>query len=304
MYHRFCERDEDRRDAVDADTFRWQLQQLSKGWHVLTLREYVTRNREGESLPPYVAIITVDDGYRDFYDIAYPLLKEYGMRATFFPTTSFVNGEWMWWDKLRFIFRETRKDRLIFNSNGDRRTFTLSTADHRRHAYMELANIVERLDGKEQADLISVIGNDLGVCPPDEPPGEFRAVTWDELAEMARNGIEVGSHTSGHPLLTRLAQDELAHELSSSKRMIEEKIGRPVVSLCYPYGRRTDINELVCRVAKNAGYHGAVVSYMDTGRFDAYKISRMAVGRDRVDFLWKLYGIESLVTSFRKRHRR
>jgi peptidoglycan/xylan/chitin deacetylase (PgdA/CDA1 family) len=80
---------------------------------------------------------------------------------------------------------------------------------------------------------------------------ELVPLGWGELEELAEAGWEVGSHTVSHPYLSRLPGDELAHELTESKRACEEALGRPCVSLAYPYG---DYDEAVVLAAAAAGY--------------------------------------------------
>jgi peptidoglycan/xylan/chitin deacetylase (PgdA/CDA1 family) len=75
-----------------------------------------------------------------------------------------------------------------------------------------------------------------------------------ELVELADAGWEVGSHTCTHPHLRRLGSADLARELSESRRRCSEFVGRPCVSLAYPYG---DVDERVRTAAEKAGYRHA-----------------------------------------------
>jgi peptidoglycan/xylan/chitin deacetylase (PgdA/CDA1 family) len=59
---------------------------------------------------------------------------------------------------------------------------------------------------------------------------------WQEIAEMTRADITFGSHTHTHPDLTRLDPGRVEQELVSSKRVIEDALGRPVEAFAYPYG--------------------------------------------------------------------
>ena len=86
-------------------------------------------------------------------------------------------------------------------------------------------------------------------------------ITWDELKEMAAAGMDIESHTMTHPFLTkkRLEEDHQAylkrldHELRDSRLLIEEKLGRRVMLLAYPYGW---FNTIVEERAVQAGYTG------------------------------------------------
>lgn len=69
-------------------------------------------------------------------------------------------------------------------------------------------------------------------------PGRFRErtlMTWDEIRGLASRGIEFGSHTMTHPDLTTLSEEDLRGQLHDSKRRLEEELGLPVHTFCYPY---------------------------------------------------------------------
>ena len=83
---------------------------------------------------------------------------------------------------------------------------------------------------------------------------EMRPMSWGELAEVAGEGWEIGSHTKSHPHLTRLPEPELQAELADSRREIEDRLSRPCPSLAYPYG---DNDDRVVEGAGAAGYAAA-----------------------------------------------
>ncbi len=79
-------------------------------------------------------------------------------------------------------------------------------------------------------------------------------LTWAQVEELAREGMDIGSHTMSHSYLPLVADDQLAQELVSSKHTIEEHLGRPVRVLSYPVGGFT---QQVQALAKQAGYEAA-----------------------------------------------
>jgi peptidoglycan/xylan/chitin deacetylase (PgdA/CDA1 family) len=93
---------------------------------------------------------------------------------------------------------------------------------------------------------------------------------------MQDQGIEFGSHTLSHARLTEVGPERLAAELEGSRRAIEERTGRPVVSVCYPYGA---VGPSVKEAAERAGYAFGVAS--DSGPLvfgeDLFEIRRVQV---------------------------
>ena len=79
-------------------------------------------------------------------------------------------------------------------------------------------------------------------------------LTWDQVIEMSRNGVEFGAHTVSHPLLSYESDTTVERELRMSKQTLEEKLGKKVRAFAYPNG---DWDERVRRWVKQVGYQSA-----------------------------------------------
>ena len=116
-------------------------------------------------------------------------------------------------------------------------------------------------------------------------PGAIRSgpplppLTWEQTAEMAASGlVEIGSHTCTHPDLRRLPESELRHELGDSKRQLEDRLGRPVESFCYPRGLRSlRVEREVVRHYRAAVVRGGRAVWPGTS---PYRLQRVPIRRD------------------------
>lgn len=301
MYHRFCGADHDAQGGLDAETFEWQLGQLRKRWRVVTLAEYMGMIRDGGTLPPYVVVLTVDDGYKDFYTVAYPKLKQYGVPATFFIVVDFVDGAWLWWDRIRFALDHAETTRTDLEWKGEVIALRLRNRGEREASWATLVEYSLAMDRVSRSAFLAHLEKQVRVDVPPSPPADYMAVSWKQLQEMSNDGIEVGSHTKSHPILSLEIDATVDEELLGSKQRLEEQLWREVSSFCYPNGKLHDLNAKVIARVRAAGYRGAVVSYTAaTDNLDLNTIPRMAVGPDRVDFLWKLSGMEQLVATLKE----
>lgn len=293
MYHRFCGEDGPA-ERVDALTFRRQLEHF-RGWRTVSLGEYLGMMQRKEQIPPYLAVITVDDGYADFFVHAYPLLKGFGAKATFFPALDFVDGRWLWWDRINHALEQTRSKNSIFSFGGH--SFSIDATDGRAVSKTsgELSDFCVKLPDREKWKLITELEMALGVEAPASPTFDYMAAKWEHLVAMDRNGVEIGAHTVTHPILSKIPGTSLGVEISGSKERLEKELGKKVTSFCYPNGMPDDLNEQVFSAVRDAGFTGAVVSYNGSGPFDLFTVPRMSAGRDMDDFLWKLCGMEDLV---------
>jgi peptidoglycan/xylan/chitin deacetylase (PgdA/CDA1 family) len=107
---------------------------------------------------------------------------------------------------------------------------------------MAMADVRRVMDGIEAA-----VGNGFHPVP--------RSVGWSELAEMQRAGMTVGSHTRSHVTLPMERPEQIADELQGSKRLLEQRLHRPVAHFAYPGGQFTSaVVEAVGRAGYRFGY--------------------------------------------------
>lgn len=160
--------------SVSAEKFRRHMQCLKEGsTRVVSLTDVRECLKENRPFPPNSIIITFDDGFKNFYDVAYPILKEFGFSATVFLVPGYCGKANKWKDQPKQIP-------------------TLDLMD------------------------------------------------WNQIAELAKYGIDFGAHTVNHPNLSDLPYDTAVQEIVDSKSMIESHLGREVSFFAYPYGKLDD----------------------------------------------------------------
>jgi peptidoglycan/xylan/chitin deacetylase (PgdA/CDA1 family) len=124
------------------------------------------------------------------------------------------------------------------------------------------------------------IGTDL--APGKRPPwaqGSF--LSWAQVREMHRGGIDFGSHAVDHPSLPSLPPQQIRDQLEQSKRRIEDETGAPVRGLSYPYGLPEDVHGME-PFAAAAGYSWAVTGIhgLNAGSGGLFALRRIKVERD------------------------
>jgi peptidoglycan/xylan/chitin deacetylase (PgdA/CDA1 family) len=91
--------------TVPPESFRAQLQYLADvGYHPVSLTDVYMHLTQGYPLPEKPIVLTFDDGYRDAYEVVFPLLLDYGFTATFFVLATpahFESPEYLTWDHMK-----------------------------------------------------------------------------------------------------------------------------------------------------------------------------------------------------------
>lgn len=114
---------------------------------------------------------------------------------------------------------------------------------------------------------------------------DVRPLEWGQIREMARVGMEFGSHTCSHPNLATLDRESVRRELRVAKDRLEQKLGAPVVTLAYPFGRRSlHWTPDTVAAAAEAGYrYAGIVLYRSVRPSDPpLEIPRIVVTRDEM----------------------
>jgi peptidoglycan/xylan/chitin deacetylase (PgdA/CDA1 family) len=293
VYHRFAPPGSVIPYRVSGDEFGWQLDQIIGKYKVMTLGECVRYFELQGKWPTKSVIITIDDGYRDFYEWGFPELVQRGLKATFFVTVNFVDGKiWLWPDRLQWAVDSTSETEVVVQLHGARRRYPLRDLGEKNAAMKEFVEYCKSIPHDRKELFIQTIERELRISRTETPPDEYQAVSWDDLLRMCNDGIEIGSHTMNHPILSRIEQAGIINEICLSKKILEKKLARQISTFCYPNSGPGDITEEVVETVLKAGYAGAVFG-IDLAKWNPYKIPRMGVSHDRSDFLWKLYGGES-----------
>ncbi|UTA47364.1 polysaccharide deacetylase family protein [Simiduia sp. 21SJ11W-1] len=286
MYHRII--DHPQIPAITPKEFEQQIRYLKRHFNIKPVDQLIQARVQGTSDDNAIAI-TFDDGHADFYQNAWPILKKYQVPASLYVTTGFIDNQcWLWPDLLRHILWTTANPGLLFNGNQH-----LSLQNpHRQSTWNTIASHCLSLASDERIAFINNLAHTLNV-PTDSPPSTlYKAVTWDNLREMHAAGLEIGSHTVSHRILSTLNSHELTMELRASKQRIEEQMESKINGICYPNGMRKDINQQVEQQAASEGYRYGLVAYpAKTNRNNLFHQGRWAAPKSFTLFKRMVSGI-------------
>lgn len=271
-YHRVVSGDMVERDHIQPgmyvlkETFDAHLTYLRRHFEIVSLDGLLDLWRT-DSLKrdrAYCAI-TFDDGWRDNYQFAFPLLMKHGVPATIFLATDFIGtSRWFWPDQMMWLLAKTREQTT---GEGDRKLVDMALAEaigwgceqgagtHRESGWVIDPDAVIEMCKRLDPDTIQTLLDHLSRALHTELPARRVLLDWDEVREMAGKGLAFGSHSCSHRILTQILLAEVKQELADSKRrMCQEGITASPV-FCYPNG---NFNGEIQALAKESGYRAAV----------------------------------------------
>lgn len=231
--------------GIPSERFEMIMRFLRERMNPVSLVDIVDFVTGRKPVPDRAISVTLDDGYLDNYMNAFPILKKYEIPATIFLATGFVDNDLMfWWDRVGEALKRTRVKRLQMQAVKD----CLGRQGQHLPAVVYLHNQQQREDAWElltstirwcHSDRVEKVVRtveDLLEVRTEDYRDLHRTLTWGQVLEMNKNGIDFGAHTVSHPLLQTLTLAECEQELLQPKKEIEEKIQKPVVSFAYPFG--------------------------------------------------------------------
>jgi peptidoglycan/xylan/chitin deacetylase (PgdA/CDA1 family) len=219
---------------------------------------------EGRSAPPERAVVvTFDDGFRNVLTTAAPVLQKLGIPATLFVATDFVFEQRMLWpDRLLSALALTTRDGIDVEWNHESHPLDLRDDARKIAANRRLRALCKALPQADRLALVERVIDGLGVEEPRLRGAwdDQRPLDPSELKKLPETGIEVGSHTCSHPIVSRLEPREMKRELEESKRRVEAATGRPCLEFAYPNGGPGDFSPQTHQGVKEAGYRCAVTT--------------------------------------------
>jgi peptidoglycan/xylan/chitin deacetylase (PgdA/CDA1 family) len=238
-------------DEPTAETFRWQMRLLARYFNVLSLPDAMARLTGGR-LPPRAVCITFDDGYRSTHDLALPVLKEFGLPATVFVSTGYLDSGTMWNEIIADAVRRLPDGDLDLSQAGVG-TRVLRTVADRKTLLDDLTAHAKYLPPEQRRALTEYLTEMVG----GDRAGQLM-LTPEMIRTMAEERFEIGAHTVSHPILTSLGDDAARYEIEQGKRDLEAITGTPVRYFAYPNGKvGKDFDERHQEMVRAAGFAAA-----------------------------------------------
>lgn len=283
MYHRVLPRDHTDRNVeqpgmyVSPETLRMHIDTLRENFTLVHLDEWVRNEVEGGANPARACALTFDDGWRDNFDHAFPILRETGAPATIFLVSTLIGTDAEFWPNRlsRLLATGISLDCLPPKLAATLRPLATSHAHVSGYDADEAICLAKGLGDAEMNELLDKA--EQGIA---DSAGRRAVMNEQEVLSMAASGlIRFGSHTRTHYRCRPGApRAELEREIRDSRAEISATLGQSTTLFCYPNGDTTP--EAVDVVRHH--YDAAVTTVRGWYRpgADRYLIPRVGVHED------------------------
>ena len=264
---------------VEPHVFKQHLDYLASHFNIISEKEFIDTLRKKKRFNK-ACLITFDDGWRDNFQYAFPLLKEKNIPATIFLATGLTGtSNWFWPEKILYFVENINLKSL--SKIEDKKIRKLIEAYHKNNEKEEshLNKLIEYLKSVPEEKLEYIIGN-LSEMATKTISDERQVLDWDEIKEMMNYSISFGSHTVNHKILTNNVDiQKVRFELEVSKRTIENKIDSKVRSFCFPNG---NFNDLLIGELEKANYDLGFIGGrgVNDSKTDPFRVKRIGIHND------------------------
>lgn len=251
-FHRIGDADSSKYDpnvfSCSAEDLSKHLRFIKENFEIINQTRFIDIINTGQKVDKKYAYITFDDGYLDNYSLAFPILKAMKIPATFFVATGLIGTNTIpWWDEIAWHIKQIDFPELSLSSWGA--SISLSKKDTNkniRDVLSKFKNSPASID-EQLLELRQLTGITL-----KQYESEF--LSWENLVEMESAGMTIGAHSHSHRIFSTLNEEELSHELSHAKMLLEEKLANKVLSISYPVGNASTYNKYMFDEIEQQGY--------------------------------------------------
>lgn len=209
-------------------------------------------------------VITFDDGYRNNFREAWPILQKHGAPASFYIATGYVEtGRSFWIDRLDYALQAAPDSARLLTSGSFSFDLRGLDRDGLADAYRRLRLAVKQQTSSDEemlsvfdqfsTQLESAAGSTISDILDDD--AYVSVATWKEMRAAAADGATIGSHSVDHARMDKIDRQQVAPQLCDSRSMIEDRIGKQCDVFCYPNG---GVDDFVASAVETAGYRGAL----------------------------------------------
>ena len=239
---------------VLAETFHRHAAFLKDNFNIVSLKEMAERIKTDRDISRCCAI-TFDDGWKDNFYHAFPVLEKFSLPATIFLATGFVGTNRLFWpEELTYYLKRAQEASMQDLPMLDRLTASRACRDKIGEDCLDclIAELKTWTSG-EREDLLLELRNHVRADPP-----ERQLMNWEEARQMQESGlVSFGAHTSNHVILEHVSLQEAEAEILQNCREMRENLGIHPDFFAYPNGNYTpEIRDMV----EKHGFKGAVTT--------------------------------------------
>jgi peptidoglycan/xylan/chitin deacetylase (PgdA/CDA1 family) len=226
---------------VSPETLDLHLRELKQHFELVHLDEWLQRAQQGGTLPRLACAITFDDGWRDNYEFALPVLAQHGAPATIFLVSGYIGTSYSFWPNrlMGLLQRSFTQPGSVAYPEPLSRIVKPALAEAARRGELRAEDADAVVQGAKQWDEEEIRGLvEAAAKSCDDSSDTAEILDREQVVKMSASGlVRFGSHTATHFRLGgRVPVQELEREIVGSRKALQDLAGQAINLFCYPNG--------------------------------------------------------------------
>lgn len=204
------------------------------------------------------AAFTLDDGYRDNLDYAYPVMKRLGAPFTIYVATSMPDqSAELWWRALEVVIRNS--DGVDVTLDGQRIFLRTETTTEKYEAYERIYWWLRKEPEDAKRSFVRDMAQRHGIDLTADSTA--MALSWQQITDLAADPlVTIGAHTVTHPSLAQVSPARAEREMREGVDILAYHLHQPPRHFAYPYGSSADAGVREFKLAGDLAFETAVTT--------------------------------------------
>ncbi len=239
---------------IDVDEFHSQMKIIKNNYSVHSIDDIVTFHNKGETWPNNSVVITFDDGFKNNFEIAAPILDDLKLPAVFYVCSGMIGTDKMFWvDMIEDCINRTNanniKIRLI-----EEHFFNLNSESEKILSINKIKNFCKKSTTNEKNRIIAELINETKVSPTINSYNNYQMMDWKELIALDQNKLfTIGGHTLNHEVMTAQSLEITKLDVKKTINLLKNYLDHDIIHFSYPEGQVNHFNKNIIKVLKNNG---------------------------------------------------
>ena len=275
------------RKHISQDDFYSQMLYLRNNCNVISIDDYLEIRKSKECLPPKSVIITFDDGFKNNYTVAAPILADLGLPSVFYYTSGVINTNIMFWVDIIEDCLNCCKNASIRIELDQVYDFSIDSMDAKIIALKKIKEYAKNVSNSDWDRIVNDIQNETGVKACVEHSENYEKITWNELKRLYDNSLfTVGGHSMYHNILSYKTYIEMEEDIRSSIDLLETNLKSSICHFAYPEGEAHHYNNDVIDVLRKYGIlcSPTAIPGLNSLNTDPFHLRRIMVGFNGLSF--------------------
>ena len=224
---------------IGQQTFRRHLEVLQRAHDIVPLDDALEVLSGKRTAKRDVAVVTFDDGYRDVYHYAFPVMREMKVPGIVYMPSAFAGTtRKLGHDRLWLALEQMRRRRITpmaAGVGGEGERWLIDALEGNASPALAVERLIDRHPTPALLAMCTALEKRLGIDDRDFADGQLPC-TWEMLREMDAHGVITGAHTADHTVLTHATMDEVRREIAECRQVLERNVRKPVRHFAYCNG--------------------------------------------------------------------